>query len=115
MFSGWQLLTVAVGVAALLPFAGNDGGATAWVLDPVAWWCIAYLAVFALAIGIAVQSRVQPRIRAGEAALLFSTEPAFAALGGAVLLGDRLGAAEWIGGALIGVGVLVAEVRRPAR
>src|SRR5262245_22516079 len=110
----WQLLTVALGVTALA--ALTDAGPVPFRgADPTVWLCIAFLGVFALAVGISVQSTVQPRIPSTQVAVLFATQPGFAALGGAVFLGDRMTALEWCGGALIGVGVLVAELLRPAR
>ena len=64
----------------------------------------------ASAFAINVQSWGQARTTAVRAALIFSTEPAFAAGYSALFLGERLGAAEWVGGGLIVAGILVAEV-----
>jgi len=108
----WQLLTVALGVTALAAATGT-AAAPFRGADPTVWLCIAFLGVFALAIGISVQSTVQPRIPATQVAVLFATQPGFAALGGVVFLGDRMTTLEWSGGALIGIGVLVAELVRP--
>ena len=121
-FASWQLLVVAVG-ATLLALSGADaaaaatdapamaassGGAAYW-RQPQVWLCLLYLGVLATGLGIGVQSRVQPRIRASQVAVLFATQPAFAALAGLALHGDRLGPLEWLGGALIAGGVLVAS------
>jgi drug/metabolite transporter (DMT)-like permease len=110
----WQLATVAAGVTMLAPLPGV-GPLDRYASDPVVAFCILYLGVFALAIGIAVQSRVQPKIPATQVAVLFAAQPGFAAVGGAVFLGDRLQAAEWTGGALIAAGVLTAELLRARR
>lgn len=107
----WQLATVAVGVTALLP-TGGLGALPDYGTDAVVLGNVAFLGVFATAIGIAVQSRVQPRIAPSRVAVLFATQPGFAALGGAVLLGDRLAPLEWLGGGMIATGVLLASVLR---
>jgi drug/metabolite transporter (DMT)-like permease len=45
-------------------------------------------------------------------ALLFALQPLFAALAGWALQGDRLGAVQWFGGALIVAGVIVTSLDR---
>ncbi len=112
-FCWWQLATVAIGVTMMVPLHRGLGAVATYGGDPVVLGCIAFLGIGALAVGITVQSRVQPRIPASKVAVLFATQPGFAALGGAVFLGDRLSATEWLGGGLIAVGVLVAELLRP--
>ena len=52
---------------------------------------------------------------ASEAALIVSTECLFAALAGAVLLGERLSAVAWIGAALIMAAVVLVQVGPRAR
>jgi len=114
-FCWWQLVTVAIGATIALPIAGGAPGAIELLVDPWIAASIVYLAVFALAIALVVQSRMQPRIKATQVAVIFATQPLFGALGGMGLLGDTLDAQEWIGGALITGGVLAAELlRRPS-
>ncbi|MGE3172219.1 MAG: DMT family transporter [Planctomycetota bacterium] len=110
VYCWWQLLTVAVGVSAAMPLWGGVGEVATWGADPQVLGCIAFLGVFALAIAIGIQARAQPRIRQSQVAVLFALQPAFAALGGAVLLGERMTGLEWTGGALIAAGVLCAEL-----
>jgi len=43
-------------------------------------------------------------------ALIFATEPVFAAIFGLVLLGERMNVGAWVGCALILAGMLVAEI-----
>ena len=64
------------------------------------------------AIGIALQSRVQPRIPPLHVALLFTTQPLFAALTGWATLGESLGARDLAGAALIIAGVVVTSLDR---
>ncbi|MDF1523376.1 MAG: DMT family transporter [Trueperaceae bacterium] len=76
---------------------------------------IAYLAVVATAIVSVLQTYAQRVVSAPLTALVFVLEPVFAALFAAWLLGERLGAAGWAGGAVVVLAMLVSEVRFPAR
>jgi drug/metabolite transporter (DMT)-like permease len=107
----WQLLVVAIGATALQ--LGVDGvpEAAPW-REPLLLWNVAYLGVFATALGIAVQSRVQPRIPPTHVAGLFALQPVFAAIAGSLFLHDQLGPRQLLGGALIVIGVLVVGLRR---
>jgi drug/metabolite transporter (DMT)-like permease len=57
-----------------------------------------------------LQLRFQPRVGATRAALLYTTEPVFAALFSAWWIGERLPAAGWAGGALILVAMVLSEL-----
>jgi drug/metabolite transporter (DMT)-like permease len=106
----WQLLVTAAGTLLLAVVTGGwtkPGAAP----GPGLWAIVAYLGLFATALGIAVQSTVQPRIRPTHVALLFSTQPIFAAIGGFLFLGDELGLLQYLGGGLIVLGVIVAARR----
>jgi drug/metabolite transporter (DMT)-like permease len=108
-YSWWQLCVVAIGAPVLCALTGGVGDVGAYAADGSVWLSVAYLGVLATALGIAVQSRVQPQIPAGQVAVLFATQPAFTAIAGFLLLGDRLGPLEWCGGALLVTGVLIAS------
>ena len=69
-----------------------------------------FMGVVASALGLNVQSWAQARTTAVRTALIFSTEPVFAAAYAALVTGERLGPREWTGGGLILLGILVAEV-----
>ncbi len=69
-----------------------------------------FTGLVASAFAINVQSWGQARTTAVRAALIFSTEPVFAAGYSALYAGERLGTAEWVGGGLIVAGIGVAEV-----
>lgn len=112
-FCWWQLVAVAAGATVALPLTGGAPDALRILAEPWIAASLVYLAVFALAIALVVQSRMQPRIKATQVAVIFATQPLFGALGGMGLLGDTLATQEWIGGALITGGVLVAELLRP--
>lgn len=117
----WQLLVVAAGSSLLQIVAGGPAPPPAdmtemadtwWSGSPPFWVSIAYLAAFATALGIAVQSRVQPQIPPTHVAGLFALQPVFAAVCGALLLHDQLGLRQLLGGGLIVLGVLVVGLRR---
>jgi drug/metabolite transporter (DMT)-like permease len=62
-----------------------------------------------------LQSRFQPRTTPNRAAILFASEPVFAALTTAVVRGESgLTLRGWMGAAMILTGVVIAEIRRPA-
>jgi drug/metabolite transporter (DMT)-like permease len=113
-FCLWQLLVTALaGTLGLLGAGGlsaDDGDAPAaslrLVLDLV------YLGALATALGIAVQARVQPQIPPMQVALLFATQPLFAALAGFALQGDQLGCVHVAGGALIVAGIVITSCDR---
>ena len=78
---------------------------------------LGYTVAFASTICFLLQMRAQRDMSAGRAALIFCFEPLFAALTSWLVLGERLSVLQWLGGALILLGLLVAELplaRRPA-
>jgi len=102
-----QIAFTAVGAGVLAPFlepahfavTGRSIGA------------LAYCGVAATAVALLLQMRAQRDMSSGRAALLFCTEPVFASLASWLWLGDRLSFTQWFGGAMIVVGMLIAEPR----
>lgn len=80
-----------------------------WPRDGTAWKGIGLTAVLATAVAFWVQNRFQPHVSAAHTAILFASEPVFAALFGFWLLGERLGGAQWAGAGLILGAILVAQ------
>jgi drug/metabolite transporter (DMT)-like permease len=78
-------------------------------------------AVFATAGTTWLQLRYQPRVDPTRAAVLYATEPVFAALFSRWILGEGLPGLGWAGGSLILAGTLLSELggrrgpRRPER
>jgi len=106
-----KLLVIQIGVVALLSLFG----ALALERGPVAVDAqlvlgVAVTGVAATALALYVMNRFQTLSTASYTAILLATEPLFAALFGALLLGERLRAAQWAGAALIVVGVLVPRL-----
>ncbi|WP_233585920.1 DMT family transporter [Corallococcus sp. CA054B] len=100
-----QLIGVAVMSALCLPFVERK---LEWSQPLV----VAVLAcgVLASAVAILVQTWGQARTSAVRAALIFALEPVFASAYSVAVGREVLGAKEWLGGALIVVGVFASEL-----
>ena len=103
-----QILTMAVlGCIGSLAFEP-----TSW---PQVWtgslvFAFAITAVFATAYAFWAMTTFQNRTTPTRAALIYTLEPVFAAVFSVWLAGDRLTPIGWFGGAMIVVGMIVAEV-----
>jgi drug/metabolite transporter (DMT)-like permease len=109
-FAWMMIFWTAVLAAAAAPFCG-----------PVSFDCSApvaagvlYLGVFATAAGFWGQTRFQPRTSSTAAAVVYATEPVFAAVFARIFLGEALTARGWIGGGLIFAGICIHEAARPS-
>ncbi len=87
--------------------------------EPTSWpqewtssliFAFAITAVFATAYAFWAMTTFQNRTTPTRAALIYTLEPVFAAIFSVWLAGDRLSAIGWFGGAMIVVGMIVAEV-----
>jgi drug/metabolite transporter (DMT)-like permease len=103
------LLSAAVGWALVLARGGFSVP-----MSRVPWGIILYLATFATAFVITLQTWALGRTTPVKAAVIFSTEPIFAALFAGLFFGERMERLEWAGAALILAGVLVTELWGPA-
>jgi drug/metabolite transporter (DMT)-like permease len=81
----------------------------AW--DPVMFFCLLLTGFFATALAFYLQSSAQRYTTPNRTALIFSMEPFFAALFSYLILGEVLTVREWIGGALVLMGILVSEIQ----
>ncbi|HTY07280.1 MAG TPA: DMT family transporter [Gemmatimonadales bacterium] len=101
-----------------IAFTAVGAGVLAPVLEPAHFAvtgrsiaALAYCGVAATAVALLLQMRAQRDMSSGRAALLFCTEPVFASLASWLWLGERLSFTQWLGGAMIVVGMLIAEPR----
>jgi drug/metabolite transporter (DMT)-like permease len=78
--------------------------------SPALWWGIVYTAVMSTAACLLAQTWAQARTSAVRAALIFALEPVFAALFSVAIGRERLGARELVGGTLIVLGIVAAEL-----
>lgn len=78
------------------------------------WIEIGYAAVFSTALAFTFQAIGQQHVPAANAAIILSAESLFAALGGALILGERLPMIGYAGATLIFVAILLVEALPPA-
>jgi len=106
-FTAAQLLTTAaLSTGAALLFERHA------LLPPVSTLpAIVYMGFIATAFVFGVQTWGQRHTTPTHTALIFALEPVFAALFAVAFAGEILEIREWIGGALILLGMIVAEVR----
>lgn len=97
-------------VAAIVAFSLEPGGPPMAGLAP--WAAMAALAVFGSAIPLTLFMSLAQRARATDAAMVGYLQPAFAALGGALLLAEFPEPRVLAGGAVVLLGVWLATARR---
>jgi drug/metabolite transporter (DMT)-like permease len=97
-----EMAAAFVGLLAVAIAAGQLGG---WTV----WGALVVTGVFASALAFLAQTWAQRRASATQTALAFSLEPVWTAFFGFTLAGDRLGAAAWLGCAVIMAGIVLAE------
>lgn len=98
-------------VVAVVAFAG------ALIFEPIeasallaAWDSILYVGVLSSALTFTLLAVAMKRTPASEAAILVSMETVFAALAGALLLGERLAPIGWAGAAALFLATLLVQV-----
>lgn len=74
------------------------------------FWPIAYMSVISVGVGFTSQVVGQRFARPAEAAIILSAETVFAALAGALVLGERLNTLGYLGCALILLGIIVVQI-----
>ena len=104
-FTFVEMLAAFVGFSVIALALGQIEVPRGWVV----WGALLVTGIFASALGFLVQTWAQRQLSAARTALAFAMEPAWTAVFGFWLAGDRLGAAGWAGAALIMAGIVVAE------
>ncbi len=99
-----QLIVVAVLSACCLPFVELK-----LVPSTGLWVAVALTGIIASALAISLQTWAQSKTSAVRASVIFALEPVFAIGYGALMGMGGLASHEWLGGALIVVGVVVAS------
>lgn len=89
-----------LGIVAIPSFEAPHG----WTV----WGALLVTGIFASALAFLVQTWAQRRTSATQTAVVFTLEPAWAALFGFWLAGDRLGAGRWAGCVAIMAGIVLA-------
>jgi drug/metabolite transporter (DMT)-like permease len=106
------ILVAQIGTVALLSGIGMT--ITEGVTLPrtaLSWEAILITGVLATAFAFWAQTRYQPESSATRTAIIFATEPVFAAAFGFLLLNERLAELQLIGAALIVVAVFVSQIQ----
>lgn len=93
--------------------AARGGLSVPWSRVP--WAEVVYLSTLATAFVLTLQTWALGRIPPVRAAIIFSTEPIFAALFAGLFFGERMGREEILGAAFILAGVFTTELWAPAR
>jgi len=101
-----QFAVVAVGSALILPIWGE----VSWVVNWETVGALIFTAVIATWIGLWLQLRYQRYLAMGAAAVIYTSEMAFAAMFGYVLFGQTLSLTEVGGGLLIAGGVVISAI-----
>ena len=78
--------------------------------QPIVWITIITSGVLATALAFWAQTASQRLLEPYKVGLIFATEPLFTHIAAALILGERLGGAGWLGAGLIVAGMLVAEL-----
>ncbi len=73
------------------------------------WMEILYTALFSTAIGFTLQAMGQQHVPPANAAIILSGESLFAALGGAIILGERLVPLGYLGAAFLFTAIVLVE------
>lgn len=102
-------LTTAFGSLPLLPLLRGDLLRATAGLSPLAWGGLLLLAVGATALGTLFWSFGLARIPPAQAGVFLYLQPLISLLGGALLLGEAVGNATLLAGALIVGGVALAQ------
>jgi len=91
-------------------------GLPALALESLSWaglataaGAIAYTGILSVGVGFTLQVVGQRHAPPADAAILLSSETVFAAVFGALLMGDRLSATGWLGCGLILAGILLVQ------
>lgn len=110
-----QILVAAV-LAWIFHFAGTGAltpgveGVQWWGASAMVWPAVLICATLATAGAFFLQNVLQPYTTPTHTALIFATEPVFAALFAWLLAGETLTLRGYVGGALILIGMIVAEM-----
>jgi drug/metabolite transporter (DMT)-like permease len=88
--------------------ASLDGVMSAWV-------SILYMGFLSVGLAYTLQVIGQKHVAPGKAAIIFCGESLFAAIGGALILGETMTAKGYLGCALIFIGIVVSQLAVPKK
>ncbi len=106
----WQIATVAF-LSGIFAFFTEP---KAMVLTPLVWQALIITALFATCMAFFLQNYMQRFTTPCHTAIIFSTEPVFAAFFAVLLLQEILSVKAYWGGAFVMAGMILAELRAPS-
>jgi drug/metabolite transporter (DMT)-like permease len=110
----YWLTTVQIGIVALLStLAAQWGGHSVFIWHPEILWALVICVLFATVFAFLVQTSAQRVISPSHIALIFCTEPVFAALYAYWAVHERLGSYGMIGATLILAGMVISRPSTP--
>jgi drug/metabolite transporter (DMT)-like permease len=106
----YWLTTVQIGIVALLStLAAQWGGHSVFIWHPEILWALVICVLFATVLAFLVQTSAQRVISPSHIALIFCTEPVFAALYAYWAVHERLGSYGMMGATLILAGMVISR------
>ena len=112
---GSGLFTLTAMTAAAVGMAVHYQTCAGWEnvdLSVAAWWTLAALVVFSTVLPLFLMAEGVRRIGASQASLISTLGPPATAIMAQELTGEILAPAQWLGIALVLIGVMALEVRR---
>ncbi|MBZ0264085.1 DMT family transporter [bacterium] len=97
----WRLTFVQVAVIGLGGIVISLILGQSFHMNLIGWGAVMYTAIFGSIIAVWMQTRFQPEVPAGHAAMLFTSEPIFASLFAFILLGETMTTSTIIGAAFV--------------
>lgn len=79
-------------------------------ISGTSWWVLVYLGLFGTVYAFLMQTAMQRYTTTARTALIFAMEPVFATLFAFLIAGEQLTFSGWIGGLLIVLGMITAEI-----
>jgi drug/metabolite transporter (DMT)-like permease len=110
-------ISAVVGLAALIPLAATAAPQLAsqdWdAITVLAWGAVMYSMLFSFVITNVLWFTAIDRVGANRASLYANLQPFLGAFFALVVLSEEMSLLQFIGGAIIGAGILVAREARP--
>jgi drug/metabolite transporter (DMT)-like permease len=97
--------SIAIGVVALL--VGSTLSTAAWT--PTVWVLLAAIVIVPTFVAVVLYLEGLRRLGPSQAAIVSTIEPLFAIALSGLIIGERLGVAQWVGAAVVLGGVVLAE------
>jgi drug/metabolite transporter (DMT)-like permease len=105
--AGWSLIAGALWMIPVAPFVLTREALVA--IEPTGWWCLSYLVVLASVLSYALWNFALARVDASRVAVFANLQPVATAIAAWALIDEPMGWEVAIGGALVLLGVRLAQ------